>query len=117
MDDGKGKRTRRRMSERVWREVLARFEESAMTAHEFCRREGLMRSSFYRWRSRLGVGSRPGAADGVGTGGGVSADLPSPKPAFVDLGSLGRTDAFDEGCPLNLRIELGGGISVHLVRR
>lgn len=114
MDEGKARKARRRLSERGWREVLAKFDVAAMTVQEFCSCEGLTRSSFSRWRSRLRGDTRPG---GAGTVAVASATVPAPKPAFFDLGSLARADAVDQGGALDLRIELGGGISVHLVRR
>jgi hypothetical protein len=114
MEDGKGKKPRRRMNERAWQEVLARFDAAALTVQEFCRREGLTRGSFTRWQSRLRGGSKPGAA---GTVAGLTAAVSVPEPAFVDLGSLGRADAFERGGSVDLRIELGGGVSLHLVRR
>lgn len=114
MEEGKkAKKTRRRMNESSWREVLTRYATEAVTVQEFCRREGLTRSSFMRWHARLRGGSAPGAAGEV-----APVSVPEPKPAFVDLGSLGQqAGAFECGVPVDLRIDLGGGISLHLVRR
>ena len=39
-----GKHVRR--SERQWRALLARFEQSAMTVSAFCQREGICTASF-----------------------------------------------------------------------
>jgi transposase-like protein len=95
-----GKRVRR--SEQEWRALLARFEHSAMTVSAFCRREGICAASLYRWRRLLGeagVGDRPMAP----------ADH---SPGFVDLGALSSTGA-DR---LELKLDLGGGLVLHLVR-
>jgi len=89
-----------------------RFDGAAMT--EFCLREGLTRSSFFLWRSRL----RAAALRTPAPAGAKSATL-TPRPSFVDLGLLdaaapGPAAQYGE---LDLRIELGGGLSLHLVRR
>jgi hypothetical protein len=100
------------MDERSWRGVFARFDAAAVTVQEFCLREGLTRGSFNRWRARLRSGPLPLPAGEVAR---VSAD--TPKPSFVDLGSLGEATAVERAGPVDLRIDLGGGISLHLVRR
>lgn len=112
MEDGKAKKTRRRMNERSWREVLSRYDATAVTVQEFCRREGLTRGSFTRWRARLRSGPKHLPAGEVG-----SVAAAAPKPAFVDLGSLGEAAACERAVPVDVRIDLGGGISLHLVRR
>lgn len=95
-----GKHVRR--SERQWRALLARFEQSAMTVSAFCQREGICTASFYRWRRLLGE------AD-------IGDRLIRPadhSPGFVDLGALSSTGA-DR---LELKLDLGGGLVLHLVR-
>lgn len=114
MEDSKPRQTRRRLDERTWREVLERFDGAAMTVQAFCLREGLTRSSFTRWRARLRSGLKRMPAPVVG-----KAAAPAPKPPFVDLGLLGVGAAATaaEHAGLDLHIELGGGLSLHLVRR
>lgn len=53
MEDSKPRQTRRRLDEQSWQALLERFDGAAMAVKEFCRREGLTRSSLYLWRSRL----------------------------------------------------------------
>ena len=48
--DGKVRRT-----ESEWRELLSRYEASGKPVRAFCREEGLVWSSFQRWRRRLAV--------------------------------------------------------------
>ena len=114
MEDSKPRQTRRRLDEQSWRAVLVRFDGAAMTVEEFCRREGLTRSSFARWRSRLRTDPLRTPALAVAK----SAAL-APKPSFVDLGLLGAAASVPaaEHAALDLRLELGGGLSLHLVRR
>lgn len=105
--------SRRRLDEQSWRAVLKRFDDAALTVQEFCLREGLTRSVFMRWRARL----RPGP-DRVLAPAAAKASALAPEPSFVDLGLLGATmPAPAAHAGLDLRIELGGGISLHLVRR
>ena len=102
--------TRRRLDERVWRELFRRFDGAGLTVETFCQREGLSRSSFNRWRSRLLRAPRAAAS--------VSCEAEDQKiaPSFVDLGLLGAASA-TAPAGLELRLELGGGLSLTLVRR
>lgn len=112
MEDNKPRQTRRRLDEQMWRAVLERFEGAAMTVQEFCLREGLTRSSFTRWRARLRTSARrlPSAVVAKAAGRG-------PEPSFVDLGLVGAAAPPAERAAVDLRIELGAGLSLHLVRR
>ena len=98
------KTIRRRRSAQAWRGVIARYAASGLTALAFCEREGIGRKSFYRWRTRLGIAQ------------GRSPALPGSNVAdsdagFIDLGAL-RTGS----SRLELRLDLGGGVLLHLVR-
>jgi putative transposase len=112
MEGSKPGQTRRRLDEQMWRAVLARFDGAGMTVQEFCLREGLTQSSFTRWRARLRTGSKRLPAPVV-----ARAAAPAPKPSFVDLGLVGAGAPAAEHAAVDLRIELGGGLSLHLVRR
>lgn len=95
--------SRRQHTENQWRSLLARFEASGLAAPEFCRQEAISAASLYRWRSRLrnGTASRKAAGD----------DLAA---AFVDLGTL---DSVSPPKPrLDLKLDLGDGLTLHLVR-
>jgi hypothetical protein len=103
---------RRRLDEPAWREVLQRFGGAGMTVEDFCRAEGLCRSSFTRWRRRLRTPAEA-ARQAVKA---VKAAKQEAPAAFVDLGLLGGAGAATLPA-LDLRIELGGGVVLHLVRR
>jgi hypothetical protein len=110
MEAGRQVVKRRRLDQPAWREVLQRFDGAGMTVEDFCRAEGLCRSSFTRWRRRLRTpaeAARPVAVKAV------KQEAPA---AFVDLGLLGGAGAALLPA-LDLRIELGGGVVLHLVRR
>ena len=111
MEGTKLGQTRRRLDEQAWTVLMKRFDGAAMTVQEFCAREGLSPGSFRRWRSRLGS-SRRAVLSAVST----SATGATSNAPFVDLGSLGAS-AVSDLTALDLHIELGGGISLHLVRR
>jgi putative transposase len=97
----------RRLGADSWRELLAKFGRSGLSVRAFCSQEGINASTFNWWRSRLNRRSRA---------------LPSARPmsaapagAFVDLGTLSAPSpaACDR---LELRLDLGGGLILHLVR-
>jgi transposase-like protein len=91
---------RRRLTADVWRAALGRFAESGLTVQAFCQREAINVTSFYRWRSMLS---------------GVRDEPPSPvaerTTGFVELGTLNSSVSRFE-----LRLDLGGGVLLHLVR-
>ena len=100
--------------EAVWRERLGRQATSGQSIAEFCRREGITAASFYMWRSR----HRSRAAAAVGKA--AASRLPA---SFIDVGTMvGRHGAADAiaGAPvgrIELRLDLGCGMVLHLVRQ
>lgn len=99
---------RRRLSASAWRGLLARFASSGLTVQAFCRREAVSTTSFYRWRSVLEAA--PAGEEPVRK---VStAAVASDTPEFVDLGTLRPT----RSSRCELRLDLGGGVALHLVR-
>jgi hypothetical protein len=111
-----GGQRRRRLDTRSWREVMLRFGGAGTTVSAFCAREGLSTSSFYRWRERLNaVGD-----DALGTAPcrGRRSELVVPPGAagFIDLGPLAAPTR-DAAAGLELRLDLGGGVVLQIVRR
>ena len=96
--------TTKRRSAQAWREVVARFGHSGLTEGAFCEREGLGVKLFHRWRFKRGNAPLRPAADKVAQGSGARAQ-------FVELGSLK-----DGGARLEMRLDLGGGVLLHVVR-
>lgn len=99
----KGKGSRR--SRHEWRSLLAKFDGGDIGVEAFCRRQAISAASFYRWRSLLGDGSGGGGGEAVG---GDAA------PAFVDLGSLNSVSSSRPR--IELKLDLGDGLTLHLVR-
>ena len=100
---GRGKGQWIRRNETQWRSLLSRFSDSGLSVPAFCRREAVSTASFYRWRGLIERRE-----------GGEALAVQSPS-AFVDLGALGAQSA--HGAAMDLRLDLGGGLSLHLVRR
>lgn len=99
---------RRRLSGSAWRGMLARYGTSGLTVQAFCRRETVSTASFYRWRSMLEArtpAEEPPPKVSI-------AAAASPTPGFVDLGALRAM----RSSRLELRLDLGGGLLLHLVR-
>lgn len=105
---------RRRLGAGTWRELMRRFDASGSTVSEFCAREGLCQSSFYRWRARVGSPSGMGALARP-AGGRTLPEQPA-AASFIDLGSLASARRDASNC-LELRLDLGGGIVLQIVRR
>ena len=110
--------TDRVQRELEWRDRVARQGAGHQTVRAFCESESVPVASFYQWRSRLR--KRGLAAGACASGAGVPA-------AFIDLGAVrGRHVAHDlgraesgvvTGGRLEIKLELGGGAVLHVVRR
>lgn len=90
---------RQRRSREQWQALLARFELAGMSVVAFCAGETISEASFYRWRALL-----------------ASSDAGhhvAPAAGFVDLGPM-ATGARE--ARLEIRLDLGDGIVLHLVR-
>lgn len=103
-------KTRRHLSAQAWRDVFGRFDASGESVTAFCKREGLHTSSFNRWRQRLS-GQPTVQAKTPG-----KASLPAPAAAaasFIEMGSMAAAPASGR---LEVRLDLGGGVVLQLVR-
>ena len=89
-----------------WRALLAGFKGSALSAEAFCRREGISSASFYRWRSILGNDAEQCAA----------VVVRNASAAFVDAGPLEMPRSQPLSRRLEVRLDLGDGLFLHLVR-
>ena len=95
-----GKWTRRSREE--WQALLNRFDARHDSVSAFCERELISEASYYRWRGLL-----PGALQQH------EPAAPSGPSAFLDLGQI---PASHLGPRLDLKLDLGGGLVLHLVR-
>jgi len=109
-----GRTGARGQPEAVWRERVARQAASGQSIAEFCRREGITASSFYMWRSR----HCKRAVVSIGTAAGSRA------PAkFIDVGDINELlgaaaeRPLGSGGRIELRLDLGAGMVLHLMRQ
>lgn len=98
---------RRRLTAEARRALIERFGRSTLSVSAFCEREGISRQSLYRWRSIVAneVAAQPESRARSGS---------PPKetlPGFIDLGALPGGSA-----RLELKLDLGAGVLLHLVR-
>lgn len=97
-----GQAVQARRGETRWRQVVARQEASGLSVAAFCRRERINVWTLYGWRSRF-----RGAQDKAAS----EPPMRDPSGGFVDLGALRADEAGWE-----IRLELGGGVILHLRR-
>jgi len=101
--------TRRHLGAQAWREVFRRFDDSGDSVVGFCRREGLNTSSFRRWRQRLATtAATPSTTEPR------EPTRPSAVASFIEMGSMGAASAATGR--LEVRLDLGAGLVLHVVR-
>ena len=115
---GKRTATTQSRSELEWRDRLTRYSTSGQTVEAFCQSESVSTGSLYHWQARLRkrgfVISKPRARRQTAA-------------AFIDVGAIPKTtlvahpvapviDIEKEG-GFDIKLELGGGVVLHLVRR
>jgi putative transposase len=97
--------TTKRRSAEAWRAMVARFAQSVLTEEVFCEGEGVNAKLFHRWRMKRGSAAPRAVVNKP------ARVAPSPVAGFVDLGSLK-----DGGSKLEMRLDLSGGVLLHVVR-
>ena len=106
--------------ETAWRSRLARRAASRLTVEAFCRREAVSVATFYGWQARLR------ARDTEVVPASPAAHALSLSP-FLDLGSVNRLAASaaspsyapttdDTPAAIDIRLDLGGGVVLHIAR-
>lgn len=100
--------------ESQWRERLRRFARSRQNVVAFCAAESVSVPSFYYWRTKLSAGSAP-----------RRAAAPVEPAGFIDVGGVRGAYGPDRGAAtsdalvpgIEVRIELGGGVVLQVLRR
>jgi hypothetical protein len=98
--------TTKRRSAQAWRELVARFAQSGLTEAAFCEREGLIPRLFHRWRTKRALTTSRAVVKQP-----MRVAPTPPTAGFVDLGALK-----DGGSRLEMRLDLGSGVILHVVR-
>jgi transposase-like protein len=101
----------RRHGEQAWRAMIEGQRRSGMNIEAFCAREGVSRSSFGRWRRLLAA--RAGGTPNEIVAAGESSTFDTRRSGFIDAGVL-HASATNE--PVEIRLELGGGLVVTIRR-
>jgi hypothetical protein len=105
-------RTRRHLSAQAWREVFGRFDGSGESVTGFCKREGLHTSSFRRWQQRLaGTAGTPTTTQVQAP---REATRQAPVASFIEMGTMAA--ASTAAGRLEVRLDLGAGLVLHVVR-
>jgi hypothetical protein len=101
-----------------WRDRLARQAASRQSIAEFCRSEEMTEGTFYAWRRRLGARKLDAAV--------MDGTIKMPAK-FVDIGPLKGVTANKStpvsdvhggsGSEIEVRIDLGQGVVLQIVRR
>jgi putative transposase len=97
---------KRRRGADAWRALVVKFAHSGLSVQAFCRQEGISTSTFSWWRCRFS-GSGPVQPVARRSHSVVAGE-------FVDLGRLSAPASQAER--LELRLDLGGGLVLQLVR-
>ncbi|MDR7927077.1 hypothetical protein RIE95_15310 [Acidithiobacillus thiooxidans] len=112
-----------RRSAQAWQALLDERAESGLTVTAFCHQASISPASFYRWQGRLRKGLQNTGVNSAGTLSHAipAVTAPQPIPDFVDLGALEDVPSPDrrEAAAthrLELHLDLGEGLVLHLVR-
>ena len=86
----------------AWEERLRTFHEGGVPVEEFCRREGVSRSTFYRWLARL----KDGVPDSI-----VAEKEASPR---TDAGGAAFVPITLKASPVEIELPNGGVVRLPL---
>lgn len=100
MTDIPRKYTRR--SQEEWQALISQWQQSGLSAANFCKQYHLGSASFYKWRQRFENANNS-----------VKKPLTTAPPEFIDITALSST-ADSQGW--NIVLNLGGGLSLTLSR-
>lgn len=97
-----------------WRDRIARQRASGKTVAAFCLEENVGKSTFGAWCRRLGIAAAPRSKRAAAA---RFVDL-GPVKVARSLASAGSTGvAQDFPAATEVRLELGGGVVLHIARR
>ena len=89
-----------RRSSEQWQALIQQWQESGLSAPQFCEQHGIGYASFCNWRKRLNAQDVPGEES-------------SAEAQFIDLQSL-TSDSADGAKGWNIVLSLGNGVELRL---
>jgi transposase-like protein len=89
-----------------WRQRLARFAANNQQIKLFCQAESVSEATFYRWRKQLAE------TGGAAAAGFIDVGVMPPAPAVPSM-----TQRESAGATLEVRLDLGHGLVLQIVRR
>lgn len=89
-----------RRSTEQWQSLVDQWKQSGQSAKQFCKEQALGYASFCQWKKRLTQSHEKA----------TTAEASSPEPSFIDLASLGATQAGG----WHIVLSLGGGVELTL---
>lgn len=99
---------------RRWQQTVRRFERSGLSAARFCEAESISTWSLYDWRRKLGGGGPVRRAVDAGGDDFVEVGM-APAPTGVVAGVA--LPSVEAAAGVELRIDLGGGLVLQILRR
>lgn len=99
---------------RQWQQTVRRFERSGPSVARFCEAESVSAWSLYDWRRKLGASGQVRRAVGAGREDFVEVGMvPAPSSVAPAAGLPG----VEVAAGVELRIDLGGGLVLQILRR
>ena len=92
-----------------WRQRLARFAAGGRQIKQFCQAESVSEATFYRWRKQLA-----GSGEATPTARFIDVGVMPPPPATQ---AVTQCEFAGTGAALEVRLDLGRGLVLHIVRR
>ena len=99
--------TKQSRKEMEWCQRLARFAANGQEVKSFCQAESVSEAAFYRWRKQLAAAGATAPAAGF-----IDVGVMPPAPAAPAM-----TQCESAGAMLVVRLELGHGLVLQIVRR
>lgn len=91
--------TKMQFKEKQWRERFNKFQSSGLTVIDFCKQQNVSVSSYYSWRTRLGLDVTP-------------QSITKGNSSFVQVKTVNTTAAISQAeSPINIQI---GQVNVQL---
>lgn len=102
--------------ESIWRDRLARHSTSNQTIEAFCHSESVSVTTFYKWRNRLGAHTVDARLENKDVRTAPFVELGLVRRPTAPVSAPYRTEPADHSVHIDVRLELGNGVVLYLVR-